>query len=39
MAMRAVIIEDETVFRQMLAMALSRVRGLLVVGTFGDDVS
>ena len=34
--MRAVIIEDEAVFRQMLAMALSRVRGLQVVGTFSD---
>jgi len=36
MGMRAVIIEDEAVFRQMLAMALSRVRGLNVVGTFSD---
>jgi DNA-binding NarL/FixJ family response regulator len=35
-ATRAVIIEDEAVFRQMLAMALSRVRGLRVVGAFGD---
>jgi DNA-binding NarL/FixJ family response regulator len=35
-AIRAVIIEDETVFRQMLAMALSRIRGLALVGEFGD---
>lgn len=34
--MRAVIIEDETVFRQMLSMALSRIRGLAVAGEFGD---
>src|SRR5208282_4998901 len=33
---RAVIIEDETVFRQMLAMALGRVRGLVVAGEFDD---
>ena len=36
MAIRAVIIEDETVFRQMLAMALGRVRGLVVAGEFTD---
>ena len=36
MAIRAVIIEDETVFRQMLSMALSRVRGLVVAGEFSD---
>jgi DNA-binding NarL/FixJ family response regulator len=35
-AIRAVIIEDEAVFRQMLAMALGRVRGLQVAGAFGD---
>jgi len=35
-AIRAVIIEDETVFRQMLAMALGRVRGLVVAGEFTD---
>ena len=36
MAIRAVIIEDEAVFRHMLSMALSRVRGLTVAGEFGD---
>ncbi|MGH7994933.1 MAG: response regulator transcription factor [Opitutaceae bacterium] len=36
MATRAVIIEDDEVFRRMLAMALSRLRGLHVAGTFGD---
>ncbi|HEX3728992.1 MAG TPA: response regulator transcription factor [Opitutaceae bacterium] len=36
MSTRAVIIEDEAVFRQMLAMALGRVRGLQVAGSFGD---
>ena len=36
MPIRAVIIEDETVFRQMLAMALGRVRGLVVAGEFDD---
>jgi DNA-binding NarL/FixJ family response regulator len=36
MGMRAVIIEDEAVFRQMLAMALGRVRGLQVAGSFGE---
>jgi DNA-binding NarL/FixJ family response regulator len=35
-AIRAVIIEDEEVFRRMLAMALSRVRGLVVAGAFPD---
>ncbi len=34
--MRAVIIEDEAVFRQMLAMALGRVRGLQVAGSYGE---
>src|SRR5580704_10788626 len=34
--MRAVIIEDEAVFRHMLATALGRVRGLAVAGTFGE---
>jgi len=33
---RAVIIEDEEVFRRMLAMALSRLRGIVVAGTFSD---
>jgi DNA-binding NarL/FixJ family response regulator len=33
-AIRAVIIEDDEVFRRMLAMALSRVRGILVASTF-----
>lgn len=36
MATRAVIIEDDEVFRRMLAMALSRLRGIHVAGTFGD---
>ena len=36
MPIRAVIIEDETVFRQMLSMALGKVRGLKVEGGFGD---
>jgi DNA-binding NarL/FixJ family response regulator len=36
MPMRAVIIEDDEVFRRMLAMALNRVRGLHVASTFGD---
>jgi DNA-binding NarL/FixJ family response regulator len=36
LATRAVIIEDETVFRQMLSMALSRVRGIVVSGEFSD---
>jgi len=31
-----VIVDDEAVFRQMLASALSRVRGLVVSGTFKD---
>jgi DNA-binding NarL/FixJ family response regulator len=35
-AIRAVIIEDETVFRHMLSVALNRVRGLTVAGEFGD---
>jgi DNA-binding NarL/FixJ family response regulator len=38
-ATRAVIIEDEEVFRRMFAMALSRVRGILVAGTFADGRS
>ena len=36
MPIRAVIIEDEAVFRHMLSMALSRIRGLTVAGEFGD---
>ncbi len=36
MATRAVIIEDEAVFRHMLSMALSRMRGLVVAGEFAD---
>ena len=36
MAVKTVIIEDETVFRQMLSMALSRVKGLVLTGEFGD---
>jgi DNA-binding NarL/FixJ family response regulator len=36
MATRAVIIEDEAVFRRMLTMAFGRVRGLIVAGTFAD---
>ena len=34
MAKRVVIIEDNVVFRQMLAMALGRVRGLVVTASF-----
>ncbi len=34
MPVKTVIIEDETVFRQMLSMALSRVRGVMLVGEF-----
>jgi DNA-binding NarL/FixJ family response regulator len=33
---RTVIVDDEIVFRQMLSSALSRVRGLVVTGTFKD---
>src|SRR5208283_1795263 len=36
---RTVIIDDEVVFRQMLASALSRVRGLVVAGAFKDGKS
>ena len=36
MAIRVVIIEDEAVYRHMLSMALSRMRGLAVVGEFAD---
>lgn len=36
---RTVIIDDEAVFRQMLASALSRVRGLVVSGSFKDGKS
>lgn len=36
MAIRVVIIEDEAVFRHMLSMALSRMRGLVVAGEFAD---
>jgi DNA-binding NarL/FixJ family response regulator len=39
MATRAVIIEDDEVFRRMLAMALGRVRGLVVAGTFAEGKS
>jgi len=34
MYLRTVIIEDETVFRQMLGMALGRVSGLTLIGEF-----
>jgi len=33
---RTVIVDDEAVFRQMLTSALSRVRGLVVAGSFKD---
>lgn len=36
MAVKTVIIEDETVFRQMLGMALSRVKGIALVGEFDN---
>ncbi|MCF7688844.1 MAG: response regulator transcription factor [Cephaloticoccus sp.] len=36
MPVRTVIIEDETVFRQMLGLALGRVAGLQLVGEFSD---
>jgi len=36
---KTVIIEDETVFRQMLTMALGRIRGLVVTGQFTDGRS
>ena len=36
MAVKAVIIEDDAVFRQMLGVAFSRMRGLTVVGSFAD---
>ncbi|HEY1848691.1 MAG TPA: response regulator transcription factor [Opitutaceae bacterium] len=39
MPVRTVIIEDEAVFRQMLASALSRVRGIVVSGAFKDGKS
>ncbi|HEY1765399.1 MAG TPA: response regulator transcription factor [Opitutaceae bacterium] len=39
MPVRTVIIDDEIVFRQMLASALSRVRGLVVAGSFKDGKS
>jgi DNA-binding NarL/FixJ family response regulator len=35
-AVKAVIIEDDAVFRQMLSVAFSRMRGLAVIGTFSD---
>jgi DNA-binding NarL/FixJ family response regulator len=35
-AVKAVIIEDDAVFRQMLGVALSRMRGLAVAGSFSD---
>ena len=34
MPLRTVIIEDETVFRQMLGMALGKVSGLSLIGEF-----
>jgi DNA-binding NarL/FixJ family response regulator len=36
MSVRTVIIEDETVFRQMLVLALGRVKGLELVGEIAD---
>lgn len=36
MPMRTVIIEDETVFRQMLGMSLGRISGLKLAGEFAD---
>ena len=36
MATRVVIIEDDPIFRHMLSMALSRMRGLVVAGEFAD---
>ena len=36
MSTRAVIIEDDEVFRRMLAMALGRMRGVMVAGAFAD---
>jgi DNA-binding NarL/FixJ family response regulator len=36
MAFKVVVIEDEVVFRQMLVMALRRIRGLTVGGEFAD---
>ena len=36
MPIRTVIVDDEVVFRQMLTSALSRVRGLVVAGSFKD---
>jgi DNA-binding NarL/FixJ family response regulator len=36
MAFKVVVIEDEAVFRQMLGMALRRIRGLIVSGEFAD---
>lgn len=36
MAVKAVIIEDDAVFRQMLGVAFSRMRGLTVIGSFSD---
>jgi DNA-binding NarL/FixJ family response regulator len=38
-ATRVVIIEDDPVFRHMLSMALSRMRGLVVAGTYADGRS
>jgi DNA-binding NarL/FixJ family response regulator len=35
-AVKAVIIEDDAVFRQMLSVAFSRMRGLTVIGSFSD---
>ena len=36
MSSRTVIIEDETVFRQMLALALGRISGLRLIGELAD---
>ena len=36
MSSRTVIIEDETVFRQMLALALGRITGLRLIGELAD---
>lgn len=39
MPIRTVIVDDEIVYRQMLTSALSRVRGLVVAGSFKDGKS
>ena len=33
--LRAVLIEDETMFRQLILLTLGKVKGLQVVGEFG----